>query len=237
MQDIAQDITDIKVFIDGSGMNDNIRANVILYRNDRRKTSLCYKLGLISHHTVYKGEATGILLATTLIAKEVFAHSAIIYVDSRALILTSLLTTSSPDHYLIDAFHVTICNICKKTPRLSIQIKWVPAHKGVKGNKAADHLVKSTITNSSSSPTKLPILLLTALPHSRSAVKQNMHSRRHTVFIDPIPMLPPYETYGPPFPFQQLCQSHLLLTQKIGQHYHPAQNRPHPSSQVPILHW
>ena len=134
--------------------------------------SLQYKLGLISHHAIYKGEATGILLTTKLIAKEVLVHSVIIYVNSRALILALLPTAPAPGHYLIDAVHAAISNIHKRSPRLSIQIKWVPAHKCVEGNKAADHLAKRAITNSNSPHTELPKLLLTMLPYSRSAVKQ-----------------------------------------------------------------
>ena len=95
MDNIARDDPDIKVFTDGSELNSNIGASAMLYRNDRRIASLQYKLELISHHTIYEGEATSILLAIKLITKEVFICSVIIYVDSRALILTLLLTADN----------------------------------------------------------------------------------------------------------------------------------------------
>ena len=80
---------------------------------------------------VYEGEATGILLATNLILRETHVCSAIIYVNSKALTLATILTSPSLGHYIIDAFHSTITNILKKLPRLSIQIKWVPPHTEV----------------------------------------------------------------------------------------------------------
>ena len=64
-------------------MNDKIGASAVLYRDNRCKLSLRYQLGHISHHTVYEGEATGILLATNLILRELHIHTAIIYIDSR----------------------------------------------------------------------------------------------------------------------------------------------------------
>ena len=46
MDNIAWDNPDIKVFTDVSGLNGNIRASAVLYRNNMRMASLQYKLGL-----------------------------------------------------------------------------------------------------------------------------------------------------------------------------------------------
>ena len=105
INDIAQDDPDLKIFTNGSGMNDKIGTSMVLYRDNRCKSSLQYQLGHISHHTVYEGEATGILLATNLILRELHVHTTIIYIDSRALTLATILTSPSPGHYIIDAFH------------------------------------------------------------------------------------------------------------------------------------
>ena len=178
INDIAQDDPDLKIFTDGSGMNDKIGASAVLYRDNRRKSSLRYQLGHISHHTIYKGEATGILLATNLILRESHTSTtAIIYIDSKALTLATILTAPSPGHYIIDAFHSAINTIHKKLPRLSIQIKWVPAHKDVKGNKAGNQLAKKAITTGSSATARLPKLLTVPLPHSKSAAKQAHRSK------------------------------------------------------------
>ena len=129
---------------------------------------------------VYEGEATGILLATNLILRKTHVCSAIIYVNSKALTLATILTSPSLGHYIIDAFHSTITNILKKLPRLSIQIKWVPAHRGAEGNKAANHLVKRAITRGSSASSKLPKLLTSSIPHRKSAAKQAHGSKTQT---------------------------------------------------------
>ena len=158
-------------------MNNKIGTSAVLYRDNGHKTSLQYQLGSISHHTIYEGEATGILLATNLILKETHTQSATIYIDSKALTLATILTSPSPVHYIIDVFHYTITNIHKKTPRLTIQIKWVPAHMNIEGNKAADHLAKEAITHGSSNNSTLPKLLTYILPDSKSTAKQAFRTK------------------------------------------------------------
>ena len=49
---VTRDNFDPKIFTDGSGMNKKIGASVVLYRDNRCKTSLRYQLGSISHHTI-----------------------------------------------------------------------------------------------------------------------------------------------------------------------------------------
>ena len=233
---IALDDPDLKIFTNSSGMNGKISASAVLYRDNRCKSSLCYQLRSISHHTVYEGEATIILLATNLILKETHVRSAIIYIDSKALTLATLLTSPTPGHYIIDSFHSTIYNIHKKLPRLAIQIKWVPTHKNVKGNEAANHLAKSAITNGSSATTKLPKLLTSSLPYSKSAAKQDHRSQTqakiqclwiqskhypHMKYTDPRSPSPDYVVYISSLPrklaslITQLHTGHIPLNKYL----------------------
>lgn len=57
-----QDSPDVKVFMNGSGMDGKKGAAAILYRYGRVKSELQYKLGMQWQHTVYKGEGVGALL-------------------------------------------------------------------------------------------------------------------------------------------------------------------------------
>lgn len=45
LEDLENDESDVKVFMDGLGMEGRIGAAAILYRNGRMKTKLCYQLG------------------------------------------------------------------------------------------------------------------------------------------------------------------------------------------------
>ena len=64
MEDEEHDYLELKLFMDRSGMNGKISASTVLYKNNRRVTSLQYLLGKMAHHTIYKEEVTDTILAT-----------------------------------------------------------------------------------------------------------------------------------------------------------------------------
>ena len=68
---VEVDDSDVKIFMDGSGMNGSIGASVAPYRFNRLKASLQFRLGGIEQHMIYEGEATRILLAMQLILGEI----------------------------------------------------------------------------------------------------------------------------------------------------------------------
>ena len=103
--DMEQDITDAKIFTDGSGMEGKIGASAALYRNGRLKSTLRYKLGLQKHHTVYEGEGVGILLGIRLLEREWGIRSATFYIDNRTAILATQLTKPAPGHHIFDTIH------------------------------------------------------------------------------------------------------------------------------------
>ena len=76
---IATDNPDLEIYTDGSGLDGVIGASAVLYRNNRRKASLRFRLGTNAHHTVYEGEACGTVLATKLILNKL---NVIIYTDN-----------------------------------------------------------------------------------------------------------------------------------------------------------
>ena len=167
--DMEQDHPDVKIFTDGSGMEGEIGASAVLYRNGRLKSSVRYKLGRQKHHTVYEGEAAGLLLGTKLMEREWGIRTAIFYVDNRAAILATQLTKPAPGHHIFDAFHNYIGKITNANLDLRITIKWIPGHKGAVGNEKADELAKKAITEGSSTQDRLPKYLQNHLPQSKSA--------------------------------------------------------------------
>ena len=75
INDATMDNPDLKIFTDRSVLDGNIGASTVLYRNNRHKASLRYKLGQSIHHTVYEGEACGTLLMTKLILNKININS------------------------------------------------------------------------------------------------------------------------------------------------------------------
>jgi hypothetical protein len=57
--DNVADKADVKVFADGSGIDGNVGAAAVLYKNGKCTRSLRYQLGTLEEHTTYKAEAVG----------------------------------------------------------------------------------------------------------------------------------------------------------------------------------
>jgi hypothetical protein len=108
IEDANNDNPDVKVFTDGSGMEEKIGAAAVLYRNGRVKTMLRYQLGSQRHHMVYEGEGVGVVLGTKLISNEWGIWSAIIYTDNQAAITATQLTKPNPGHHIFDTLHDNI---------------------------------------------------------------------------------------------------------------------------------
>jgi len=62
IREVQMDTSDIKVFIDGSGIEGRIGVAAVLYWQGWVKTHLQYKLGLQKQHTVYEGEGIATVL-------------------------------------------------------------------------------------------------------------------------------------------------------------------------------
>ena len=64
------DWSQIKVYTDRSGINGYIGVVAVLYRDRILQRKMRMKLGLLKHHTVYKGEGIGMILGLELIREE-----------------------------------------------------------------------------------------------------------------------------------------------------------------------
>ena len=171
IKELENDNPDIKVFTDGSGMDNKIGAAAVLYRNGRQKSKLRYQLGPQRYHTVYEGEGVGTILGTKLVSKEWGARSVIFYIDNLAIIMATQLTKPTSGHHIIDTLHRYIATLKARNHDLTVTFKWIPGHKGVEGNESADTQAKKSITEGSSNATILPAQLKDPLPYSKSTTK------------------------------------------------------------------
>ncbi|THH14123.1 hypothetical protein EUX98_g9645 [Antrodiella citrinella] len=63
-------------------------------------------------------------------------------VDNKATMQAAPGFTSQPGHYLLDVLHAAVKALKKKHPSTPITLRWVPGHKGVKGNEVVDEGAK-----------------------------------------------------------------------------------------------
>jgi len=175
--------SDIRIYADGSGIEGNIGAAAVLYRNGRLRRSLKCQLGTILHHTVHEGELVGVGLGFDLLWKEAAYHSVAFFVDNQAAIQRTNSRKPNAGHYLVDYIHRQAARILQQYPDLPIVINWVPGHQGVQGNEVADELAKEAARDGSSPDNQLPKLFRSRhpLPHSKSALKQTHNAVLKTV--------------------------------------------------------
>ena len=175
--------SEIRIYVDGSGIEGNIGAAAVLYRNGRLRRSLKCQLSTTLHHTVHEGELVGVGLGFELLQKESTCHSVAFFVDNQAAIQRTNNRKPKSGHYLVDHIHSQASRIFQQYPDLPIVINWVPGHQGVQGNEVADELAKEAARNGSSPDNQLPKLFCSRhlLPHSKSALKQTHRAVLKTV--------------------------------------------------------
>lgn len=92
--------------------------------------------------TVYAGELKGISLALKIAKQELgdSQREVLIYTDNQAAITIAGTPRSRSGLYLLVEIIRLIDEIRPRTPY--IEISWIPAHTGIKGNEAADLAAK-----------------------------------------------------------------------------------------------
>ena len=175
-------IDDLKIFSDGSGEGDNIRAAAVIFNIEGHLTHH-YHLGSITEHTVFEGELIGVLLALNLIWHHPNNTQVLIGLDNQSAIRALMSNKKQPGQYIIDAIHKELRNLKKHHSDLRIHIEWTPGHSGVDRNKHVDSEVKKASAGLSSRAEDLPLLLHSKLPTSIAALKATRKRNDTTEWI------------------------------------------------------
>jgi len=131
----------LHIYTDGSGINGHIGAAAVCTTINQTKNAY---MGDDSVSTVYAGELQGISLALQLAREDRDRGNArkkvLIYTDNQAAIRSVARPRGKSGSYLLQDITQRIQEL--RTQGLTVEIRWIPAHKGIYGNEAADRAAK-----------------------------------------------------------------------------------------------
>lgn len=170
----SEDGAEWKLYTDGSGIGGKIGAAAILFHKEREVSTLRYRLGDESDHTVYEGEgiAAGSLGMKLLIDQRKIEGAVSVFVDSQPALRATVSHKSTPSHYIWDWWHEQARLMAEKHANALITLRWTPGHEGIRGNEHADEEAKRAAEEGSSPRLALPEFLRERLPRSKSATWQ-----------------------------------------------------------------
>ena len=151
----------IWLYADGSGLEGNVGAAAAMYKQGQEAKVLCYHLGALTDHTVFKVEAVGILLALHLLQFEQDVTKAIIQIDNQAVLGTLAICKVKPAQNIIDKIISQVENTWgwAGNPGFQLELGWVKGHSGVEGNEWVDWEAKEATKGRSSWMCSLPSYL------------------------------------------------------------------------------
>jgi len=164
--------SEVTVYSDGSSLGGGVGAAAMLCRNRWVKAVLRKHLGSAAHHTVFEAEAVGLVLAAELVRAEAAVSMAIIGADSQAAIQATRNVKGASEQYLIDMVHERMAAAARRHRNLKIELRWMPGHEGIPGNKQEDTEAKRAAQGESSPRCRLPTSCRDVIPISRAAAGQ-----------------------------------------------------------------
>ena len=171
---------DVKIYTDGSGLNGHIGAAAILTRGFHPYIIARHYLGPETKHTVYEGECVGQLLGLHLLnrlSSGLDVRTVTMAVDNQASISAHTSTKPGPGSYLISQIHKTLQAV-KRSHRLArIHMHWIPSHKGIPESDRVDKEAKKAAEGAHHNLNDNVKILRQQLPASKLATKQLMHDR------------------------------------------------------------
>ena len=125
-----------RVYTDGSAENAvrNGGAGIYIQLNQEHEEKLCFPTGHFSSN--YKAEASAIERAATILKEDVRTKKNVVILTDALSVLQSLKTNKDKD------LNKTATAINHLSKNHIVQLQWIPAHCGIKGNETADILAK-----------------------------------------------------------------------------------------------
>lgn len=187
IEEEAKDEATIRIYTDGSSQDGYVGAAAVLYKTQNNTITnppvlLRYRLGSDKEHTVWDAEVTGGILALWLLKdyNRISRQPITIYTDNQAFIKAFKAQKATKGYHLIREFtrladQLVLSSNPPRNPE-KIALRWIAAHKDVKGNEAADTEAKKAAAGESSPLESLPPILRTPLPRSANATKSHFKS-------------------------------------------------------------
>ena len=175
-----ENMDDVKLFTDGSGLNGHIGAAAVLTRGFHPYIIARHYLRPDTKHTVYEGECVGQLLGLHLLKRlstGLDIRSVTITVDNQASISAHVSTKPGPGSYLINQIHEAVQVVKRSHGLARIRMHWIPGHKGVPESARADKEAKKATEGAHRNLNDNARILRQQLPFSKSATKQLMRDR------------------------------------------------------------
>ena len=138
---IKDDESNIKIYTDGSSLNEGVGATAVLIQGIRPARIVRHHLGRASRHTVYESECIGQILALKMLQKlgqDFDGKDIIVTTDNQASLHAYSARKPTPGGYLIEDTRTLFNTITKKWPRVRLKLQWVPGHEGIEGNEKVD---------------------------------------------------------------------------------------------------
>lgn len=128
-------------------------------------------MGSAKQHTIYKAELIGIILALHITNKCKWMHKITILANNQAAIKTLDSKTANASLYLVPILRKMVEKLRRANRGLEIVIRWVPRHKGMRGNKRVDEKAKKAVQMGSLPAKLLPHFLQVSLLLSKITVE------------------------------------------------------------------
>lgn len=135
------------IYTDGSGIDGHVGAAAVLLETPDSPNSLIlqkrtYYMGRDNESTVYAAELKGILLALQILEATPDLHrkKTTVFTDNQSALKTLRKPGNTSRQYILK----DILQLLQKVIFLGAEVdfRWIPAHRGIPGNKAADEAAK-----------------------------------------------------------------------------------------------